>query len=227
MFFRVDKVKYASYVADHLQNPVNANNPMIIVYYRNYFGTALLTGYAKNSEAVYFDNITGKTISRRKWTDEMKNYAKECEKHVPAAPHRFKPTIFGYIFLLGMVALFAYLTYDSFLKPNPNINPENPPMAQKINAGDLYFGRFLERDPVSKVSKGAGFSWFKFIDAGEGSILISRAREKSSSVKPSIEMNSTDFEEETIPMKKIEHGDYQIDLVSEDGSLELSLTEKK
>src|SRR5215813_14381205 len=101
MFIRIQRVEEASFSADHLENPINSGNAMVLGFYRNYIGTAISTGYSKKAAAIYFDTITGKQISRRKWTSEMQSYAAQCERDVRPAPYKFKLTIVGYIFLLG------------------------------------------------------------------------------------------------------------------------------
>lgn len=226
MFIYFKKIEEASFSADHLQNPVNPGNQMILVFYRSYFSTAFYTGYSKNAAPSYYDRVTDKFIPKRKWSDGMKSYVKECEPHIRQAPFRLKPTIFGYIFILAFIGFFAYLVYDT-VKPNPYQQERVSKLSEAMHGGDLYFGRFTEKDPGTGAPKSSGFSWFKVMDAGEGSLLIAKGREKSTTAKTSMEMNSTDFDTETVPMKLIRQESYQIDLVSEDGSLEVSLTEKK
>ncbi len=226
MFIYIKKIEEASFAADHLQNPVNLGNQMILVFYRSYFSTAIYTGYSKNAAPSYYDRVTDKFIPKRKWSEEMKRYVQECEVQVPKAPFRLKPTIFGYIFILAFIGFFAYLVYDT-VKPNPYQQERVSKLSETMNGGDLYFGRFTEKDPSTGAPKGSGFRWFKIMDAGQESLLISKAREHSTTAKTSMEMNSSDFEQETIPMKIKGQESYQIDLVSEDGSLEVTLTEKK
>lgn len=227
MFISVQRVEEASFSADHLQNPVNPNNLMVLGFYRNYMGTAFTQSYNKKAAPIYWDTVTGKTISRRKWTAEMKSYAEKCATEVPPAPFNFKLTVVGYIFIVAIIAFFAYLTYDS-LKPPANPDAIGPTvLMEKMMAGDIYYGRFIEMDTDSRFSKRAGFGWFKVTDADDEIVSISLNKEMSTAHKPSAEMNSTDFESETIPMKIKSQEPYQIDLVSEDGTIEMSFSEKK
>jgi len=226
MFIRIQRIEEASFAADQLQNPVNPNNVMVLGFYRNYVATAINSGYSKKAAPIYWDTITGKTISRRKWSPEMKSYADECLKQVRPAPYKFKLTIFGYILLLAVIGLFGYLIYDT-VKPNPYAVESSSKLMEPMQGGDLYFGRYTEIDSATKIGKGAGFGWFKIVDAGEGSLLISKSVEMSSSHKPSDKMNSDNFEPDPISMKMILQESYPINLVSEDGTLEVSLTEKK
>jgi hypothetical protein len=129
--------------------------------------------------------------------------------------------------MAAVVAFFAYLIYDS-VKPPANPSAIGPTVfKEKIMAGDIFYGRFIEMDTDSRFSKRAGFGWFKVTDAGDEIVSISLNKEISNAHKPSAEMNSTEFESEAIPMKIKSQEDYQIDLVSEDGTIEMSFSEKK
>ena len=227
MFINVQRIEEGSFAADHLQNPVNPNNLMVLGIYRNYIGTAFTKGYSKKAAPIYWDTVTGKTISRRKWTSDMISYANKCLGEVRPAPYKFKLTVIGYIFLLGIIGLFGYLIYDS-VKPSVNSSAAVPSsLEEKIEGGDLYYGRFIEKDPATKIGKRAGYGWFKVMDAGAESLLVSMSTEMSSTHKPSNEMNSTSFEKESIPMEIKTKESYQIDLISKDGSYEITFSEKK
>ena len=227
MFISVQRVEEASFSADHLQNPVNPNNLMVLGFYRNYMGTALTQSYSKKAAPIYWDTVTGKTISRSKWTAEMKSYADKCATEVRPAPFKFKLTAIGYIFMLGVVALFGYLIYDS-IKPPANPDALAPTvLMNKVQTGDVFYGRFIENDAERNIPKRAGFGWFKVTEAGDGTVSVSLNKEMSTAHKPAAQMNSTDFESEAIPMKIKSQDNYQIDLVSEDGTYEISFSEKK
>lgn len=226
MFISVRQLEEAAFAADHLVNPVNGNNPMVLVYYRNYTATAFFTGYTKKAGAVYLDSTTNKRISKSKWTNEMKSFALEKEKLVPAAPHTMKPTIFGYIMMLAVIGFFGYMAYDS-LKPAKPIPAEYTVLLKEPKAGDMYYGRYEQMEPGERVARKAGFGWFKVLNNQNGNIEVALNKHMSSNHKPSKDMDQVDFEETGKLVKIQSQESYELKLRSEDKTLEFYFTEKK
>lgn len=226
MFISVRQLEEAAFAADHLVNPVNNNNPMVLVYYRNYTSSAFFTAYTKKEAAVYLDSSTNKRISRRKWTNEMKTFASEKEKLVPVAPYKMKPTIFGYIMMLAVVGFFGYLAYDS-LKPAQSIPAEYTALLEEPKAGDIYYGRFEQMKPGERVALAIGFGWFKVLSNQNGNIEVAMNKHMSKSHRPSKDMDQVDFEESGKLVKIQSQESYEIKLMDEDKSLEVYFTEKK
>ncbi|WP_149525595.1 hypothetical protein [Sphingobacterium hotanense] len=227
MFFSVGQHEEAAFAVDQLVNPVNAGNPMVLSFVRTYSSTAFFKATSKDAAPFYVDTVTNKRISKKNWTEGMHNVARLKESLVPAAPYRFKITIFGYIMLLAVIGFFAYLTYDSFFKPvNPNINAAQP-LEQTMEPNNIYFGRFERYEEGQRIPSKTGFGWFKVTENANGTVKLAMSKDMQTHHQAPANMNSTDFEETTAEMKIEEQESYNIRLKSTDGLLEVNLTEKK
>ncbi|SEG63765.1 hypothetical protein [Sphingobacterium lactis] len=228
MFFTVSRHSEASFFADHLENPQNPGNPMVLDFQRTYSATAFFKTISKDFAVLYIDTVTNKPISKKKWTNEMRAFAEENKNQVPAAPYKIKTTIVGYIMMLFVVGLLGYLLYEEF-KPNPQESALEQPSAleEAITPGSIFFGRYTVSDPQTKAPKEAGFGWFKIVSVEGDTYQVAMGTEMSTSHQPSLQMNSTDFKTETIPMKIKTIESYQVDLVSVDQGTEVTFTEKK
>ena|SRR5690606_1768261 len=112
MFFNVDKIEQEIYSVDGLQNPKDKNNPMGFGLYRTFIRTLMFRGYSKQAFGEFWDDATGKLIPRRLWTTAMKAFAREKVAGVSKPPFVFKMTIAGWIFVVLIIVLFAFLVYE-------------------------------------------------------------------------------------------------------------------
>ena len=229
MFFIFDKIEQGVHYANHLENPKNTGNDMVLGIYRHKIRTIFHTGYTKPTFGEYWDRVINKKIPKRLWTPEMKAFYAEKAGETAKAPFLFKFTIFGWLFLLGVIAFFVYLTYDTLRPPLP---PSEASMAmrQELKAGDIFFGRFERMETnelIGRITAEAGFGWFKITDVDGEKISVAKSTEMSKGHKDPTTLNSTDFEEEATITTIKNHERYLIDLVSEDKDMEFQFTQKK
>ena len=71
------------------------------------------------------------------------------------------------------------------------------------------------------------FGFFKVVKINGDIYQIAKSVEMSKTSKPKDQLNSTSFEQETITVKAKELEPYQKSFVSEDGLVEIYLSEKK
>jgi len=226
MFFYTKRIEEKVFSVGQLENPVNPHADMVLGFYRTYAWTAFFRMYNKNAAPLYWDLTNNKTIPKRKWTGEMHALVNQMEHEVPAAPYRFKLTIVGYIMTLFFIGFFAYLTYDS-IRPKPSYADQVTPIQETPKAGDMYFGRFETMKPGERVASKVGFGWFKVIENNQGQIKVAMNKNMSSHHKPSKELNSTDYEEQSIDATITSQESFQLNLISSDNLTEMYFTEKK
>ncbi len=227
MFFSIQHHEEAAFSAAQFKNPVTPGNPMILTFMRTYTNTAFFSATSKDTTAFYIDTVSNKRIAKKYWTNEMQAFAREKESKVPAAAYRFKVNFFGYVMLLFFVGFFAYLTYDSFVKPVNQEAIATRPLELPIEANDVYFGRFEQYKEGDRVPIKAGFGWFKILENTNGNLKVAMSKEMKTHHQDPKTMNAIDFEEQGTEMKIEEQVSYNIRLKSNDGLLEVNLTDKK
>lgn len=227
MFFSIQHHEEAAFSAEQFNNPVNPGNPMVLAFMRTYTNTAFFSAGSKDTAAFYIDTLTNKRIAKKYWTNEMQAFEREKEAKVPAAAYRFKVNFFGYVMLLFFVGFFAYLTYDSFLKPVNQEAIAPRPLELPIEANDVYFGRFEQYKEGERVAIKGGFGWFKILENTNGNLKVAMSKEMKTHHQDPTTMNSTDFEEKGIEMKIDEQVSYNIRLKSNDGLMQFHFTDKK
>ncbi|QNL48202.1 hypothetical protein H8S90_15500 [Olivibacter sp. SDN3] len=227
MFFRVEQFEEAVFETESLANPIAPANAMVLVFYRTWLGTAICNAYSKKPRGEYWDTVQKRKIARRHWTPAMRTFHDEKITAVPRAPYTFKFTIFGYIFILAIIAFFAYLTYDSTKPPLPK-SREAIAMEEAINVGDVFFGH-LEAFKVKGDPLGARvrFGWFKVVSVEQDTFFIAPAREMNKVYKAKETLNSTDFEEESTPALIKTRETYSIRMLSVDEKTEYYFDSKK
>lgn len=227
MFISVRLYEVASFQADHLENPVQPGNLMVLGFYRNYASTVVITTYSKKAAPIYLDLETNKRIPAKKWTPQMKQYAAEKAPLVPKAPHFIKPTIVGYICIALFFGALAYLIYDT-VRPKPSMEEAyRTDLQEKPKAGDIFYGRYELFKPGERVANKVGFGWFKVLNEQNGTFSIAMNKEMSAGYKPSNELNSTDFEESGQEMKIDSQESFQIKMISDNKQAEYYFSEKK
>jgi len=227
MFFSIRQHEEAAFAVDQLVNPVNPGNPMVLSFVRNYSSSAFFSATSKGAAPFYVDTVTNKRIGKKYWTEGMHNVVQQKESQVPEAPYRFKIKALGYIMLLGVIGLFAYLTYDSFFKPVDTNLTAAQPLELPMEPNNIYFGRFERYEEGKRVPSKTGFGWFKVTENANGTVKLAMSKDMQIHHQTPANMNSTDFEETADEMKVEEQKSYNIRLKSTDGLLEVNLTEKK
>lgn len=184
--------------------------------------------YSKKAFADFWDDVEKKKIARKLWTPEMKNLAERKIAEAPKAPFIFKLTIFGWIFLAGVIALFGMLIYES-VKPAPEKPADLVAMEQTPKVGDVYFGHFEKRTDKNAVAgTNIGYGWFKVTKVDGDTYALAKSTEISNSYKPKEQLNSTDFETDAFTnLKLTENTGYSTRFKSTDELTELNLTHKK
>lgn len=228
MFFSISQVEQAAHYANELKNPQNINNVMTLGIYRTKMRMVIGTVYSKKAFADFWDDVEKKKIARKLWTPEMKNLAERKIAEAPKAPFIFKLSIFGWIFLAGVIALFGMLIYES-VKPAPEKPAEVVAMQQMPQVGDVYFGHFEKRkDKNAVVGTSIGYGWFKVTKVDRDTYALAKSIEMSTHYKPKEQMNSTDFETEAFTnLKLTENTGYSTRFKSTDELTELTLGYKK
>lgn len=226
MFFYVKRVEEAAYNASHLQNPIHPGEPMTLYFVRNYASSAFFSTYSKKAAAMYY-GPNHKLISKRKWTPEMHAYVQQQEGQVPQPPFKFKVNFFGYVMLLGVLALFGYLVYDSFIKPPHPESLMEQPMEKPVEANAIYFGHYEKFKEGERVASEVRFGWFKVIENKNGLVKIAPSTQLSAGHQDPKTLNSTDFEPLGIEANITEQAIYGIKLKSTDKLMEFNLTERK
>lgn len=228
MFFIIHKIEQAVHHTDKLQNPKNPGNPMVLGVYRQRTSTAVVIIYSKQAFAEFWDDTEQKKIARRLWTPEMKAFAKQKTAEAPKPPYIFKMTIVGWIFVLFFIGFFAYLTYYSLKPPLPK-PAEYVEMEKAPAEGDIYFGRYeIYKEKGNPLGMEGRFGWFKVLKVDGDVYHIAKSTEMNRSHKPKEQLNSTDFETESMsPVKLKEQTGYNIRFLSDDGLTEIYITDKK
>lgn len=228
MFFSISKVEQAAHHADKLQNPKNPGNPMVLGIYRSNIRTVIYYVYTKKTFGEYWDTVENKKVPKRLWTPEMKEFYKQKALEAPKPPYFYKITIFGWIFVLLFAGVFGMLIYDSAKPPLPK--PDTyVAMEQAPAEGDIYFGKYeIYKEKGNPLGAEIRFGWFKVLKV-EGDVYhIAKSTEMNRGHKPKEELNSTDFETESMPLVKLtEQTGYNIRFKSDDGLTEIYITDKK
>lgn len=228
MFFRISKIEQALHHADGLQNPKNTHGPMVLGIYRTKAQTIICSVYSKRTFGEFWDNKEQKKIARRHWTPQMKAYEKQKAMEAPKPPFIFKFTVVGWLFLLLFIGITGHLIYDSVKPPLPK-SEKTIAMEQVPMANDIYFGRYeLYKERGTPLGMIGGFGWFKVLKV-EGELYhIAKSIEMSKSFKPEEQLNSTEFELESLPpVKLLEQSGYHIRFESDDRLTEIHITNKK
>ncbi|HLT87902.1 MAG TPA: hypothetical protein VKZ57_09940 [Sphingobacterium sp.] len=228
MFFSISKIEQAVHHTDKLQNPKNPGNPMVLGIYRNNVKTVIYSIYTKKTFGEYWDTEENKKIPKRLWTPEMKAFYKEKALEAPKPPYLYKITIFGWLFVLFFIGVFGYLIYDSVKPPLPKseeyVAMETPPAE-----GDIYFGKYeIYKEKGNPLGAEIRFGWFKVLQTDGNVYHLAKSIEMNRGHKPKEQLNSTDFETESLPPVKLkEQTGYNIRFLSEDGLTEIYITDKK
>ena len=228
MFFAIDKIEQNAHHTDLLQNPKTPGNAMVLGIYRNKIRTALYIVNTKKTYGEYWDKVENKRIPKKLWTPEMKAFYKEKALDAPKPPYIFKITVIGWIFVLLMVGIFVMLVYDAVKPPLPK--PDTyVAMEQAPVAGDIYFGKYeIYKEKGNPLGAEIRFGWFKILEV-EGDVYhIAKSTEMNQGHKPKEQLNSTDFEAESMPLVELkEQTGYNIRFLSDDGLTEIYITDKK
>ena len=226
MFFAIDKIEVGAFEVQ--ENPKNSGNLMILTVFRTQSRTAFFTVNSKKAFAEFWDGSERKKIAKRFWSPQMKTFAAQKIAETPKPSFIFKFTIVGWIFNLLVIAFFGYLIYDS-VKPPVAKPAEYVAMEQSPVEGDIYFGHFeIYKEKGTPIGAKIGYGWFKVSKVEGGSYYLSKSTQMSQVHKPKEELNSTDFESETMTsLKLMEQTGYNLRFKSEDGLTEVYITEKK
>lgn len=227
MFFAISKTEQATHPADGLQNPQNPSNPMVLAVYRTLMRTAVCSVYSKKAFGEFWDGTDRKTIPKGRWTPEMKAFAKQKVAGAPRPPFIFKLTVAGWIFVLLVVAFFGFMAYNGMKPPKPK-SAETVAMEKKPAAGDIYFGHFeTYKQKGNPLGAKTGHGWFRIDKVTGEDFYIAKSKEMSKTHQPKEQLNSTDFEAESLPLKLSEQTGYNIRFKSADGLTEVYITDKK
>ena len=228
MFISFQKIEQAAHHTDKLQNPKNPDNPMVLGIYRNKISSIIYRIHTKKPYGEYWDTVENKKIAKRLWTPEMKAFCQQKIAEAPKPPFFFKMTFMGWVFVLGLVALFAYLTYDSLKPPLPK-PAEFVAMEAAPAAGDSYFGRYeIYKEKGNPIGIQSAFGWFKVLKVEGDTYYLATSTQMVKNYQPKEQLNSIDFETEALPAVKIkEQTGYSLRFVSDDGLTEINITDKK
>lgn len=228
MFFVINKIEQTSHRTDGLQNPKNPGNPMVLSIYRTQSRTALFTVYSKKAFGEFWDDVTQKKISNRLWTSEMKAIVKQKVSEAPKPPFVFKLTIVGWIFVLLIIAFFGMLIYDSNKPPLPK-SAEYVAMEKAPVIGDIYFGHYeIYKEKGTPIGAEIGYGWFKVVKVDGEEYYLAKSTEMNKGYKPKEQLNSNDFETESMPAVKLrEQTGYNVRFKSIDDLTEVYITDKK
>ncbi|SFO18223.1 hypothetical protein SAMN05421741_12437 [Paenimyroides ummariense] len=227
MFFVINKIEQVSHRTDGLHNPKKSSNPMVLGIYRTQSRTALFTVYSKKAYGEFWDDVERKKIASRYWTFEMKALAKQKVAEAPKPPYIFKLTIIGWIFVAIMIATMGLIVYQETKPPVPK-SAAYVAMEQAPVVGDIYLGRYeVFKEAGERIASEIGFGWFKVIKVEGDMYYMAKSTEMSKTHKPKGELNSTDFETESTPVKITEQVGYMINMKATDDKMEIYITEKK
>ncbi len=227
MFFVINNIQQAVYNTLELQNPKKADNPMSFRVYRRLTRTALFSVHSKKAFGEFRDEVEGKNISTRFWTQQMKAFAAEKVSEIVKLPYIFKFTILGWIFCVLVVAVFTMLIYNE-TKPPVKKPAEYLAMEASPLPGDIYFGHFEAfNEPGKTIASNIGFGWFIIVNKDGDNYYVSKSTQMNKTYRPKEELNNTDFESEHTSFKIIEQTGFLINMKSVDGKTTLYITDKK
>ena len=229
MWIRVAYISLKQIEANHLENPKNTGTPMVLNLLQQETATALWMVKNKKVFPQFLETPSGKVIPRRKWTDKMKAFAQSKIEKMPPQKGRIKITIFGWFFLLFTIGLLGYLAYEGIKAPEKAAKfQERMTEAATVREGDIYLGRIeVYEEKGNPLGMKGDFGFFKVVKINGDTYQIAKSVEMSKTSKPKDQLNSTSFEQETITVKAKELEPYQKSFVSEDGLVEIYLSEKK
>ncbi|WP_417361545.1 hypothetical protein [Galbibacter sp.] len=229
MWISITDISVKQVDANHLRNPNGPGNQMILNLFQREGRSAFWVTQNKRVYPQYLDAATGKVISRRKWTDQMKSFAQKELDNLPPHKGRFKITIVGWIFLLFTIGIFGYIMIEALQAPAKKRQYQQE-LAEKarVAEGDIYLGRIeVYKEKGNFLGMNLEFGWFKIQRIENGTYYISKSvamAKNSQDVKP---QSNTEFSETPIVVKPKELEPYYKTFISEDGLTEISLTEKK
>lgn len=228
MFFVINKIEQAVHRTEGLQNPKNPSNPMILIIYRTQSRTALFTVYSKKAYGEFWDDGEQKKIANRFLTPEMKAFARQKVAEAPKPPFIFKLTIVGWIFVVLVIATMGLIVYQEVKPPLPK-STEAVAMEKAPVVGDIYFGHYEKyKEKGTPIGAEIGFGWFKIIKVEGSDFYLAKSTEMSKTSKPKEQLNSNDYETETLPALQLsEQTGYNIRFKSADGLTEVYISEKK
>jgi len=222
MFFLLQQYEAVRFEASQLQNPQTVDQEMVLVFLRTEMRMAVCTVNSKKAAGEFRSLSTGKAISRRLWTAEMKAYYQTKSVEVPGPAFVFRITILGWIVALLVVAVFGMIIYDEVKPPLPK-SAQTIAMEQKPAVGDLYFGHF---EAGQGTGDRLGFGWFKVLKVQGDTYYIAKSTNMSKISKPKEQLDNSTFEPEGTPVKITEQAGYLINLKSADQGLEIYFTDK-
>lgn len=228
MFFLVQQIEEAMYSADGLQNPKNPGNAMALGIYRTHFKTAIVKSQSKKPAGIYWDTVLNKRIANRHWTPEMKAFAQQKVSEMPKPTYFMKLTLVGWLVMMLVIAFFGYLFYDSQKPPLPK-SATSIAMEQQPAVGDIYFGHYeIYQEKGAPIGAKVGFGWFKIAKVEGNNYLIATSKAMSKNAQPKAQMDSVNFEIETLPALQLkELKPYSVRFKSADGLAEVYLSDKK
>ncbi|MBE8715317.1 hypothetical protein [Sphingobacterium hungaricum] len=228
MFFVINKIEHAVHSNDGLHNPKNPSNPMVLGIYRTQSKTALFTVYSKKAYGEFWDEVTQKKIPRRFWIPEMKAFASQKAAEAPQPPFIFKLTVVGWIFVALMIATMGLIVYQEVKPPVPK-SAIYTAMEKAPVVGDIFFGHYEKyKEKRTPIGAEIGFGWFKIVKVEGSDFYLSKSMEMSKTSKPKEQLNSSDYETETLPALQLsEQTGYNIRFKSADGLTEVYISEKK
>ncbi|MFB5946456.1 hypothetical protein [Albibacterium profundi] len=229
MWIRISKINVRQVDASHLENPKNADNPMMLSLYQQESRMAFFVSTHKKILTEYLQVPGGTSIPKRKWSAEMNEFAEVELVKTPPKKGSFKLTVVGWLFFVFAFGLLGYLAYEGMQEPaKKEAYQQRMTEKAQVAEGDIYFGSYrMYKEEGNVLGSQGGFGWFKVVKIENDTYYIAKSNEISKNAKPKEQMNSTDFEEETSAVKAKELEAYTKQFVSEDGLLEFNLNEKR
>jgi len=230
MWITITDLSVKQVAADQLSNPKNPGNPMILNLFQREGRMAFWVTKNKRAYPQYIEASTGKIISKRKWTEEMSAFAQQELAQLPPQKTVFRITVFGWIFLLGALALLGYLVYDGLVASPQRSEQFEQRQAEKakVSEGDIYLGRIeVYKEKGTPLGMKGEFGCFKVVKVEGDTYHLAKSTEMNKTAKPLEQMNSSDFEQQAIVVQAKELSAYYKTFVSEDGLTEISFQEKK
>lgn len=229
MWISITDISVKQVDASHLRSPIDEDNQMILNLFQREGRSAFWLTQNKRVYPQYLDAATGKVISRRKWTDQMKSFAQKELDNLPPQKGRFKITIVGWIFLLFAIGVLGFVTIEAIQAPAKKQRYQQE-LAKKatVTEGDIYLGRIeVYKEKGNFLGRKLEFGWFEVKKIENDTYYIAKSVEmakKHQDVKP---QSNTKFSDTTIAVKPKELEAYHKTFISEDGLTEISFTEKK
>ena len=229
MWISITDISIKQLDASHLSNPNGPENQMILNLFQREARSAFWVTQNKKVYPQYLVANTGKVISKRKWTDQMKSFAQKELNNLPPQKGRFKITIVGWIFLLFVIGLFGFIMKQAIQAPAKKQQHQQELVEKaKVAEGDIYLGRIeVYKEKGSPLGMKLEFGWFEVEKIENDTYYIAKSVEmakKHQDVKP---QSNTEFSDTTIAVKAKELEAYHKTFISEDGLTEISFTEKK